>query len=64
MPILFRGTAGLNGTLQCHPEEAQAFVHESLPTKDLCTKAFVHESLPTKDLCISKSRDSAQYRFG
>ena len=37
MPILFRGTAGLNGTLQCHPEEAQAFVHESLPTKDLCT---------------------------
>src|SRR2546422_11564228 len=22
---------------RCHPEEAQAFVHESLPTKDLCT---------------------------
>jgi hypothetical protein len=32
-----RGTGtGLNGTLRCHPEEAQAFVHESLPTKDLC----------------------------
>src|SRR5207237_8124490 len=21
---------------RCHPEEAQAFAHESLPTKDLC----------------------------
>jgi len=49
MPILFRGTAGLNGTLQCYPEEAQA---------------FVHESLPTKDICISKSPDSVLYGFG
>ena len=57
MPILFRGTAaGLNGTLRCHPKEAQALARERLPTKDLsiiCRTPTRHELLLTLAVILS-----------
>ena len=51
-----RNRAGLNGTLRCHPKEAQALARERLPTKDLsiiCRTPTRHELLLALDVILS-----------
>src|SRR5207245_420996 len=51
-----RNRADLNGTLRCHPKEAQALARERLPTKDLsiiCRTPTRHELLLTLAVILS-----------